>query len=166
MAEAARVPKTTIPGTYAVRFNGYDREDTQKRARFLVGVGQITLTAKTATTGDVDGGHFSTNSPMTGSKQSTPGVRLAHSEYYIKGTYEIEDDGTQGKPILLELTLRFVEATGESTKKKMTDVFKVMQCGPNQFWLISTKPSNTTGANPEDVDELSMGEATKVTDDW
>ncbi len=39
----ARTPKTTIPGVYAIAFRGFNREELQKRARHLVGVGYLTL---------------------------------------------------------------------------------------------------------------------------
>jgi hypothetical protein len=154
----ARIPKTTIPGVYAIMFRGFNREELGKRARHLVGVGYLNLSEVGIAT--LSGLHRSTNSPMTGQK-SNNGLRTA--TYGLKGTYTVDDDGTSGLPIRLTVNVEFDEKGGN---KKMQDSFAVVQCGPDQFWLVSTNPQDEETGSLEKIDELVFGEARKLTDEW
>src|SRR5215218_6848482 len=154
----ARTPKTTIPGVYAIMFRGFNREELQKRARHLVGVGYLTLSEVGIAT--LSGLHRSTNSPMTGQRSSDG---LHATTYGLTGSYTVIDDGTQGLPIQLSVTVAFDEKNGP---KKMKDTFAVMQCGPDCFWLVSTDPVDEENRTPQKIDELVFGEARKLTDAW
>lgn len=153
-----RTPKTTIPGVYAIAFRGFNREELQKRARHLVGVGYLTLAEVGVAT--IHGLHRSTNSPMTGQKSNSG---LHNTTYALTGSYTVVDDGTQGLPIQLSVTIEFDEKGGP---KKMKDTFAVVQCGPDSFWLVSTGPVDEETRTPESIDELVFGEARKLTDAW
>ena len=151
--------QTVIEGVYAIRFNGFNREERGTRARTDAGVGQLTL-KQTAGAKVASGFHRATNCPMTGQRDpDDPGASLRHTKYKLDGTYIVLDDGATGNPIHAEITLNFVEDGGE---ENLTDTFVVMQSGPNRFWLLSTGPKNRMGM----IDEMVLGEATKVLADW
>ena len=157
-AATVRTPKTTIPGVYAIMFRGFNREELQKRARHIVGVGSLTLSAVGVAT--ITGLHNATNSPMTG-QRSTDG--LHNTTYALTGSYVVTDDGTTGNPIQLKVTIDFTENGGPG---RMKDTFQVVQSGPDRFWLVSTNPVDNATGTPTKVDELVYGEAVKVTDEW
>lgn len=151
--------QTVIEGVYAIRFNGFNREERGTRARTVAGVGQLTL-KETAGVKVASGFHRATNCPMTGQRDPTdPGASLRHTRYKLDGTYSVIDDGATGNPIHAEIKLNFVEDSGE---QNLTDTFVVIQSGPNRFWLLSTGPQNRMGL----IDEMVLGEATKVSPDW
>ena len=149
-----------IAGTYAVRFQGFDRDDdgTNWRTYHLVGVGTLTLT-KTSTSGresgTATGSHHSTLNPMTG--LTDPQDRRHHAIYdYKNGTYKVISAGG-GPPFVVQLKLDFVER-GTNTVVE-TDTFILQQGGPDRFWLISTDPVDPHGSK---FDETVIGEAVKV----
>jgi hypothetical protein len=149
------MPKTTMAGTYAIRFNGFARSDKASGKSYnLVGVGKLTLT-KTSTTGSESGTatgmHRSTLNPMTGMTDTTD--RRHHTTYtYTNATYVVVDPGL---PMVAEVTITFQEQGGS---RRMTDTLIAWQCGPDKFWLISSNPNDANGK----VDEVVIGEAVKV----
>jgi hypothetical protein len=153
------MPKTVIEGVYAIRFNGFNREERGTRARSIAGIGQLTL-QKRSGRGTASGFHRATNCPMTGQRDPTdPGGSLRHTKYKLNGSYAVLDDGSTGNPIHAEVKLNFVEDSGE---QNLSDTFAVVQSGPNRFWLLSTGAQNRSG----DIDEAVLGEAVKVGSDW
>jgi hypothetical protein len=158
----AVVVNSTIEGSYAIRFSGFNREGTAQRARHIVGVGTLILQA-----GKVGGTHRSTNIPMTGTTdQDSSHVppddpkHVRHTVYKLDGTYSVENDGTDGNPIELEVKMKFKK----NNTLQMTDTFRAVQHGLDRFWLISTDPQDDTGTKK--VDELVMAEAVRRGDDW
>lgn len=143
--------KLALPGTYVFRFNGFDREDT--RARNLVGLGRLTLTAGGAIT---NGRQFATNSPISG--QVTGNQRLRHSLYDLSGSYSVVE---AGPPLVVSLDVAFTKAGGghPGDKPSMQDRFFLLQSGPDRFWVVSSNARDMSGAR---IDEMVMGEAVKV----
>ena len=75
--------QTVIEGVYAIRFNGFNREERGTRARTVAGVGQLTLT-QTAGAKVASGFHRATNCPMTGQRDpDDPGASLRHTKYKL-----------------------------------------------------------------------------------
>jgi hypothetical protein len=140
-----------LPGDYVFRFGGYDRQDRQ--ARYLVGIGKITLNRNGTLTGE----HYATNSPMWG--QVSAGMRLRNSTYTLEGTYQVLD---AGPPMRASAKIRFQRkpaAKGDPIVA-MRDTMLFMQAGPDRFWLISSDPRDDAGQNV--IDECVLGEAIKV----
>jgi hypothetical protein len=163
MAKAKAVAvNTTIDGSYAIRFSGFNREGTAQRARHIVGVGTLNLQG-----GNVSGTHRSTNIPMTGTTdQDTAHVppddpkHVRHTLYKLDGTYIVKNDGTDGNPIELEVKIKFKK----NNALQMTDTFWAVQHGLDRFWLVSTDPQDNTGNKK--IDEIVMAEAVRRGDDW
>jgi hypothetical protein len=150
--------KTAMAGKYVVRFNGFARADKGYAGRSynLVGLGTIELTSTPKTdpeTGTIKGGHRSTLNPMTG--LTDQGDQRDPATYvYQNATYMVKD---AGPPIQAELTITFTEQGGKG--RQMSDTFLALQCGVDQFWLISSNPQDNNGNM---VDEVVVGEAVKV----
>jgi hypothetical protein len=148
-----------IAGTYAVRFNGFDRDDdgTKWRTYQLVGVGTLTLTKASGSGnehGTATGFHHSTLNPMTGLLDT--GDQRVHTIYdYRNGTYKVISTG--GAPAVVQLNLQFQQRGEKNIIEK--DTFILQQAGPDRFWLISTDPVDLQGNK---YDEAAIGEAIKV----
>jgi len=148
----------TLPGSYAFRFTGYNREDTF--ARRLAGLGVLELESTGGPNGRIRAGtgeQFATSTPMFGD----PGNRHLHGRWVLTGTYRIV---AAGPPIRATATIKFVRQT--DGQKEMTNTYIILQTGPDRLTVMSRQPredadddGNVTG---RDVHELSMIELIKV----
>lgn len=140
--------KLKLEGTFSFRFAGFDRADDH--ARYVAGVGTVTLTATTATSGTISGLQFVTNSPMKGQSHD-----LDNTTYAISGDYQIDDPGP---PIIATSSMLFTQKSPDG--RKLSDQFAVVQSGPDRLSVISKKPHDQV--NDKDVEELVSGELIKV----
>lgn len=141
-----------LPGVYAFRFGGFERRD--RNARYLVGLGRLTVNAD----GSVTGEHRATNSPMWG--QVAEGrLRLRYSIWDLTGTCQVID---AGPPLVAEAKIRFERRRDNKADpvEAMRDTFIFQQAGIDRFWLISSDPRDDAGSDR--IDELVTGEAIKI----
>jgi hypothetical protein len=151
--------KTTLPGTWVLRFAGFDRGDDH--ARHITGVGSVTLKETGANKGTVDGEHRATNSPVNGMS-----TNLRHSVYALSGTYTVS---AAGPPIVGEAKITFTLKSGKGVYL-MSDTFAIIQSGPDRLWLMSTAPRQQQYEqgkdDPKDLQELVVGDLIKAGADW
>ena len=146
--------KMTLSGTYVFRFAGFDRDNT--RPRHVTGVGQIVLTETKPGTGTItSGAQRVTNSPMSGQARD-----LTHSEYALSGDYKVTQ---AGPPILATANVTFTQSSGGG-RLKMSDVFAIVQGGPDRLWIMSTDPREEPSSDK--IQELVLGELVKVDTTW
>lgn len=150
--------KLSLSGPFVFRFAGFERDVS--RARHVTGVGQVILQATSASTGTIAAGPQSaqrvTNSPMSGQARD-----LFHTEYLLSGTYEVIQ---AGPPLLAKAKVTFTQSAGG--QKRMSDVFAIVQSGPDRLWIMGTDPrmelDESGNAEPKKVEEIVLGEMVKV----
>jgi hypothetical protein len=150
--------KLSLSGPFVFRFAGFDRDTN--RARHVTGVGQVVLNPTSDNSGTIVAGSQSaqrvTNSPMSGQLKD-----LLYSEYQLTGTYDVIEPGP---PILATAKVTFNQSLGGL--KRMTDVFALVQSGPDRLWLMGTDPrlelDEHGNADPKQVQELVVGELVRV----
>jgi hypothetical protein len=151
-----------LPGRYALRFNGFNRQDSF--ARHLSGLGVLELEATSATTGQIKantGKQLATSTPMSGAASN----KHLHGAWALSGDYTVME---AGPPLMASATIRFVQTNGGS--KEMTNTYIILQTGPDRLTFMSKQPhqdrDENGNARPMDVHELSTGELIKVGADW
>lgn len=149
-----------LAGTYAFRFDGFERK--AENARHLVGIGRLILSFDDRRQlHTLSGYQLATNNPMwteVGEANDQPGLR--HSEYRLDGTCTVKDPTL---PIVAELEIRFTRTGPGPIRNELYDTIKILQSGVGRFWFISTNPRKERASDTlQKVDECVVGEMTRI----